>query len=137
MRHAMVWMVVIGMVLAFSGGAGAQQALVESVVKGCDKELTTWCKDVTAGEGRGLACLYAYSDKLSAKCEYALYDAAMQLERVINTLGYVVNECRDDLTKFCSDIKPGEGRLLQCIEKNDAKVTTRCKQALKESGLKK
>jgi len=137
MRHAMVWMVVIGMVLAFSGGAGAQQALVESVVKGCDKELTTWCKDVTAGEGRGLACLYAYSDKLSAKCEYALYDAAMQLERVINTLGFVVNECRDDLTKFCSDIKPGEGRLLQCIEKNDAKVTTRCKQALKESGLKK
>jgi hypothetical protein len=133
----MVWMVVVGMVLVFSGVVSAQQGLVESVVKGCEKELTTYCKDVTPGEGRGLACLYAFSDKLSAPCEYALYDAAVQLERVINALTYTVNECRDDLTKYCSNIKPGEGRLLQCIEKNDAKVAKRCKQALKDTGLKK
>ena len=137
MRRAIVWMVIIGMVLVFSGAASAQQALIESVAKGCDKELTTYCKDVTLGEGRGLACLYAYSDKLSAQCEYALYDAAVQLERVINAVGYVANECRDDLKKYCSSIKPGEGRLLQCIEKNDANVTKRCKQAMQESGLKK
>jgi len=137
MRHVMVWMVVIGMVLVFSGVVSAQQTLVESVVKGCDKELKTYCKDVTPGEGRGLACLYAHSDKLSGQCEYALYDAAMQLERVINALAYAANECRDDLKKFCSDIKPGEGRLLQCIDKNDAKVSGRCKQALKDTGLKK
>jgi cysteine rich repeat protein len=137
MRHVMVWMVVIGMVLVFSGVVSAQQTLVESVVKGCDKELKTYCKDVTPGEGRGLACLYAHSDKLSGQCEYALYDAAMQLERVINALAYAANECRDDLKKFCSDIKPGEGRLLQCIDKNAAKVSGRCKQALKDTGLKK
>jgi len=137
MRNAMVWMVVIGMVLVFSGVVSAQQGLVDSVVKGCDKELKTYCKDVTPGEGRGLACLYAFSDKLSTKCEYALYDAAAQLERAVAALSYTVNECRDDLTKFCSDIKPGEGRLLQCLEKNDAKITKRCTQALKDVGLKK
>jgi len=137
MRYAMVWMVVIGMVLVFSGVASAQQALIDSVVKGCDKELKTFCKDVTPGEGRGLACLYAFSDKLSAQCEYALYDAAAQLERAIAALSYTVNECRDDLTKFCANIKPGEGRLLQCLEKNDAKVTSRCKSAMKDVGLKK
>ena len=137
MRHVMVWMVVIGMVLVFTGVVSAQQTLVESVVKGCDKELKTYCKDVTPGEGRGLACLYAHSDKLSGQCEYALYDAAMQLERAINALAYAANECRDDLTKFCSDIKPGGGRLMQCIDKNDADVSKRCKQALKDTGLKK
>jgi hypothetical protein len=137
MRHAMVWTVVISMVLVCSGVVSAQQTLIDSVVKGCDKELKTYCKDVTPGEGRGLACLYAFSDKLTPKCEYALYDAAVQLERVVNALAYTVNECREDLTKFCSNIKPGEGRLLQCIEKNDAKVTARCKQAMKDTGLKK
>ena len=137
MRYAMVWMVIIGMVLVFSGVASAQQALIDSVVKGCDKELKTFCKDVTPGEGRGLACLYAFSDKLSAQCEYALYDAAAQLERAIAALSYTVNECRDDLTKFCANIKPGEGRLLQCLEKNDAMVTSRCKSAMKDVGLKK
>jgi hypothetical protein len=137
MRYAKVWMVVIGLVLVFSGGASAQQTLVEGVVKGCEKELTTYCKDVLVGEGRGLACLYAYSDKLSAKCEYALYDAVAQLERALTQLTYVANECRSDLKAHCSDIKPGEGRLLQCMEKNDAKLAPRCKQALKETGLKK
>jgi Cysteine rich repeat len=137
MRNSIVWMVVIGMVLVFSGVASAQQALIESVVKGCDKELKTYCKDVTPGEGRGLACLYAHEDKLSAQCEYALYDAAAQLERAINALAYAANECRDDLTKYCADIKPGQGRLVQCIERNDAKVSSRCKQALKDTGLKK
>lgn len=137
MRNAMVLMVVIGMMLVFSGVVSAQQALIDSVVKGCDKELKTYCKDVTPGEGRGLACLYAFSDKLSPKCEYALYDAAAQLERAINALAYAANECRDDLTKYCADIKPGQGRLIQCIEKNDAKVSSRCKRALKDTGVKK
>jgi hypothetical protein len=130
-------MVIIGMVLVFSGVVSAQQALVDSVVKGCDKELKTYCKDVTPGEGRGLACLYAFSDKLSGQCEYALYDAAAQLERALTALTYVANECRDDLAKYCANIKPGEGRLLQCIDKNEAKVTKRCKTALTETGLKK
>jgi len=133
----MVWMVVIGVVLVFSGGVSADQSLIESVVKGCDKELKTYCKDVTPGEGRVLACLYAHSDKLSGQCEYALYDAAAQLERALTALTYVANECRDDLTKLCANIKPGEGRLLQCLDKNSAKVSKRCKEALKETGLKK
>ncbi len=137
MKRATVWMVVISMVLVFGGVASAQQSMVDTVLKGCDKELNTYCKDVTAGEGRILACLYAFSDKLSGRCEYALYDAAAQLERVINALSYAANECRDDMTKFCSDIKPGGGRVIECMKKNDASLSTRCKQALKDTGLKK
>jgi hypothetical protein len=146
MKYAMVWMVVIGMVVVFSGGVSAQQkgpaeavaqGLVDTVVNGCEKELKMYCKDVTPGEGRGLACLYAYSDKLSAKCEYALYDAAVQLQRAVAKLTYLANECGDDLDKYCADIQPGQGRLLQCIDKNDAKVSKRCKQALKDTGVKK
>ena len=137
MRNAMVLVVVMGMVLVFSGVVSAQQTLIDNVAKGCDKELKTYCKDVTPGEGRILACLYAFEDKLSGQCEYALYDAAVQLERVVNAMAYAANECREELTKYCSDIKPGGGRLLQCIEKNDAKVSKRCKQALKDTGLKK
>jgi hypothetical protein len=133
----MVWTVVIGMVLVFSGHVSAQQTLVDSVVKGCDKELKTYCKDVTPGEGRVLACLYSYWDKLSDQCDNALYDAAAQLDRALSALSYVVNECRDDLKTYCSDIQPGEGRLLQCMDRNYAKVSGRCKQALKDTGLKK
>jgi len=136
MKHVMPWTMALCLVLAFGGCAPARHPLVESVAKGCEQEITTYCKEVTPGEGRVLACLYAHEDKLSGQCEYALYDAAAQLERFVNTMSYAVNECRDDLDKFCSNIKPGEGRLIQCLNKNDAKVSKRCKQALKDTKLK-
>jgi len=137
MRHVMMYLVVFSIVMVGGGTAFAQQkGPVEVVVEGCKTELETYCKGVTPGEGRVLACLYAYSDKLSNRCEYALYDAANQLQRAVTALAYTANECRDDLKAYCSDIKPGQGRLLQCIDKNSAKVSTRCKQAMKDAGLK-
>ena len=114
----------------------ADDNLVQSVINGCNKELNEYCKTVTPGEGRLLACLYAYQDKLSGKCEYALYDAAVQLERAVAALSYVVNECDADLESLCSSVQAGEGRLLKCLEKNDSKVSDRCKQALSEVGLR-
>ena len=136
MKSMMVAVAVIGLVALSGGSAFAQQKLIDTVAKGCEKELKTYCKDVTPGEGRVLACLYAFEDKLSAKCEYALYDAAAQLERAVAALSYAVNECRDDLNKYCSDIQPGQGRLLNCINKNEKNVSKRCKEAMKETGLK-
>ena len=136
MRYAAMSTAVIGLMLLLTGGASAQQKLAEQVAKGCDQEIKTYCKDVTQGQGRILACLYAREDKLSGKCEYALYDAAVQLERAVNSLAYVANECRDDLKSFCSGTEPGGGRLLQCLDKNSANVSSRCKQALKDTGLK-
>lgn len=128
------------MVLAFLGlmlnTAAAEKDLLQSVADGCKAEIDTYCSKVTPGQGRVLACLYAHGDKLSAKCEYALYDAAAQLQRAVAALGYVANECDADLEKFCSPVAAGEGRLLQCLEKNDKQVSGRCKEALKEVGLK-
>ena len=124
--------VVLGLVFLSVMPATAAENLVQTVAEGCKVELTSYCKDVTPGEGRVLACLYAHGDKISGRCEYALYDAAVQLERAVSALAYVANECADDLDKNCSGVEAGEGRLLECLEKNSAKVSDRCKQAVKD-----
>ncbi len=67
--------ILIGASALHSGSAGAAETLIDTVAKGCEKELKEFCAKVTPGEGRVLACLYAYQDKLSGRCEYALYDA--------------------------------------------------------------
>ena len=128
--------VAVGLVLLIAMPAVAGQDLVQTVADGCKAELESYCKDVTPGEGRILACLYAHQDKLSGKCEYALFDAAVQLERAVAALAYVVNECANDLDKHCSGVAVGEGRLLECLEKNEKTVSARCKEALVEVGLK-
>jgi len=122
--------------LLLPGTSWAQQNLVDSVKEGCKKELESFCKEVTPGEGRVLACLYAYEDKLSGRCDYALYDASVQLERVVAALTYVANECKDDLQKHCASVEAGEGRLAACLKKNEKDVTQRCKDAMKEIGVK-
>ena len=136
MKTTSIFSIAICLTLLFAISAGAEESLVEIVANGCKTEINAYCKDITPGEGRVLACLYARSDKLSGKCEYALYDAAAQLERAVAALSYVVNECADDLDQFCQNVRAGEGRLLKCIEKNDAKVSSRCKEAIKQVGLK-
>lgn len=123
-------------VLLFGTVASAQQDLVETVVTGCETELKTYCKGVTPGEGRILSCLYAYGDKLSGQCEFALYDAAAQLERFVAALSYVANECGDDIDKYCANVEMGEGRILACLEEQGSKIAQRCDTALKDVGLK-
>jgi hypothetical protein len=138
-EHMRYGMILVAMVLMIAIGAGssfAQKGPVETAMEGCKKELDTYCKTVTPGEGRILACLYAYEDKLSGRCEYALYDAANQLEKAVMALKYLANECKSDITSLCADTMPGEGRILKCLQKNDAKVSSRCKQATKDVGLK-
>jgi hypothetical protein len=136
MRTRTILLVMAIFIFMLISNAMAAETLVETVANGCEKELTSYCKDVTPGEGRVLACLYAHSDKLTGKCEYALYDAAVQLERFVAALSYLANECGDDLDKFCTDVAAGEGRLLQCLDKNSAKISGRCTEALKDVGAK-
>jgi hypothetical protein len=123
-------------VLLFGATASAQQDLVETIVTGCETELNTYCKGVTPGEGRILSCLYAYGDKLSGQCEFALYDAAAQLERFVAALSYVANECGDDIDKFCANVEMGEGRIVACLEAQGSKIQQRCDTALKDVGLR-
>ena len=136
MRKMMIYFVALAILPLGINSANAQQDLVETVANGCKTELEKYCHQIIPGQGRVLACLYAYGDKLSSKCEYALYDAAVQLERAVAALSYVANECDADMEKYCGAIEPGEGRLLECLEKHDKEVSRRCKQAVKDVGLK-
>ena len=136
MRKMLILCAVAGVVTCAGGTAIAAGTLLDTVAKGCEKELATFCKEVTPGEGRVLACLYAFEDKVSSKCEYALYDAVSQLERAVAALSYAVNECRDDMQKLCAGTEPGQGRLMACLNKNEKTVSKRCKDALKDTGLK-
>lgn len=137
MNRSISLLVSFVMYLTFSVSVLAAENIVESVAKGCEKELNSYCKNVTVGEGRVLACLYAFGDKLSGQCEYALYDAAVQLQRFIAALSYVANECGEDLEQHCSAVAAGEGRLLACLKSNENEIEPRCSQALQDVGMNK
>ncbi len=135
-------LICFSILMSFTVVTGCQKAqkspvetLVNTVATGCETELKSYCSNVMVGEGRVLACLYAHGDKLSGRCEYALYDAATQLERFIDTLSYLAQECHNDLEEYCGSVRAGEGRLAECLIGKKDKISNRCNQAMKDVGL--
>jgi hypothetical protein len=116
--------------------AAMQGPLGTQVLEGCSSELTQHCAEVTPGEGRLLACLYAHGDKLSGQCEFALYDAAARLERAIDAIAYVASECRAELETHCANVEVGEGRVAQCLKDHASDLSPACDQALTNVGVK-
>jgi hypothetical protein len=45
---------------------------MEAINTACKADEAQYCKDVTPGEGREMACLHAYNDKISAGCKDAM-----------------------------------------------------------------
>src|SRR5512135_2444329 len=121
---SLVTVVIIGL---FSGPAVAQRDLVETITRDCRGEIARYCGSVSPGRSRMLACLYAYSDKLTAACGFALIDGADQLDRSVANLALVAKGCGRDLRAFCSTVKPGEGRMLNCLDINKNKLSPQCK----------
>ena len=110
----------------------AQQSIVDAVKQGCAKELQSYCKDVTAGEGRIASCLYAYEDKLSLGCAVAVYNGVLDLEDANAALRIYAKQCSSDLLQYCSTIPAGGGRLYACLMKNKATLTDQCRDAVKK-----
>ena len=137
MKKMSICLAVVCCVVFLCGIAVAQQkAPAEKVLDGCKKDVETYCKNVTPGKGRLLSCLYAYEDKISTQCQMALCDAVPALERALTTLNYLAGECRDDLMKYCSDVKVGEGRLIKCLDNKKEVLTDRCRIAFEEVVVK-
>jgi hypothetical protein len=119
--------------LAFAAQASAQDTLLEYVVDACESDLQQYCSQVTPGNGRLLHCVAAHEDKLSGRCEYALYQAASLLEELTVAIEYFAESCATEITTLCSDVEAGEGRILACLEENSADVGATCKAAIEDT----
>ena len=36
--------------------------------------------------------------------------------------------CREDIKKFCADVKPGQGAIMRCLRSNQEKLSAACKE---------
>jgi hypothetical protein len=116
--------------LAAISGVALAQDLVTEIEKGCTMEIKQFCSQVSPGQGRMLACFYAHEDKLSGTCQFALYDAAAQLEHAVSALNYVAGECEEDIMAHCADVQLGEGRVIDCLQSHGDTVSNSCRQAM-------
>lgn len=124
------------MLISAPVGVANAQNVVDEALKGCSKEIKTYCSSVTPGGGRLVSCARAHRDKLSSECVYAINRAGYWLSYLARTLNYVVSQCKADALKYCPKIKLGEERVLNCLSANKPKLNKYCGLALKDIGRK-
>jgi hypothetical protein len=92
----------------------------------CKADLEKFCKDVTPGEGRKIACLKAHSDKLSSECK--AQGEKMKERRKEMHAG--MEACKADKEKFCKDVEMGGGKMKECMKSHEAELSAGCRDMM-------
>ena len=99
----------------------------QDVLKACEADIKTYCSQVTLGDGRLLACMYAHEDKISPECEVAIADAADQLDWFLSSVREALETCAPDIQKHCADVEAGQGRIYACLRIKKDQIGDDCK----------
>ena len=87
----------------------------------CADDAAKLCKDVQAGGGRVATCLREHQNELSPACKENMAKAKEKAKGAKEA-------CDDDVQKLCKDVKPGEGRIVQCLKQHEGELSQACKE---------
>jgi hypothetical protein len=93
----------------------------------CKADAQKFCADVKPGGGRIVQCMKQHESELSDGCKQNL--AAMK-EKGKERAEAIHAACKDDDQKFCADVKPGDGRKIQCLESHRTQLSPACQSGL-------
>ncbi len=116
----MKWFAVLAGVfcLAIATGAAA-----EEVDRPCVADANKLCKDVKPGGGNIARCLKEHSSELSPACKSNIAKAKEKVKDFKEA-------CEGDAKNFCKDVKPGGGRIVQCLKQHEGELSSSCKAAM-------
>lgn len=92
----------------------------------CHADVQRLCADAMGKPGGVADCLRSHVDELAPECRSQLQQLSHMRQRAERFRG----ACSEDLEKLCSDTKPGQGRLMQCLRAHESELAPACKEAL-------
>ena len=96
----------------------------------CAKEIKSQCRNVQEGRGRVLACLYSQDKMLAPKCATTVVASTERLVEAINATADLRRACDADAKRHCTVVRPGDGRLVDCLNLYRKTISQACNAAL-------
>lgn len=111
-----------------AAGIGLWQAPQAFAQRGpCAEEMMKYCKDVQPGQGRIFGCMQEHENDLSPACK--AHVAQMKEKR-----REMHEACSDDALRLCGNVKPGGGRMRDCLKEHENELSPQCKEKFGERG---
>jgi hypothetical protein len=92
----------------------------------CQRDVARLCPDTRPGAERA-RCLRQHADRVSPDCQQ-LFGRARERHGDVRE---AMRACREDARRLCSDLKPGDGRVAQCLTQHQAELSQGCANSLK------
>ena len=108
---------------------------IDIEIPSCEADAAILCPGLPLNSQKSLMCLMAYEDNLSLACKLGIVETAMMVEMSMLAIDYSIKACETDADKYCGEVEVGEGRIVQCLRKNESKISETCSSALKDTGL--
>ena len=102
----------------------------ESMFESCKEDIEIYCRQVTPGNGRISACIYAHEDLISEDCDAATENFSAVLDWFLEMFRYTYDVCADDIQNYCFDTEFGGGRIISCLVENNWQVSEGCREAV-------
>ena len=112
-----IFMVVVSALLVILLLAATSRA--EKKTGPCADDVAKFCKDTQPGEGRMAKCLREHEKDLLPDCKERI-TAAKQARQEFR------KACENDAMHFCKDMKPGGGRIHNCLREHESALTPDC-----------
>ena len=145
MNKANIVSIVIVVAMFISGAVAAGEKLADKLsnstlivnieISGCEADENLLCPGLQHNSRKSFMCLMAYEAHLSNSCALGIVEAAMTLEAGMMAIDYSIKACEADADKFCLEVQPGNGRIVQCLVMNEANLAEQCVTALKDTGM--
>lgn len=104
---------------------------VREAMEACKPDAEKFCKDVKPGGGRVVACLKQHKSELSAECKAAGGKVHEERAERREQGREAMAACKPDAQKLCAGVKPGGGRIIECLKQHQADLSASCAGELK------
>ena len=85
----------------------------------CKADATKLCPGMEAGSGL-FKCMHEKEAQVSTECKAKMAEGHAKMQAAKDA-------CKDDVQKFCKDVKEGGGRIIQCMKAHEAELSAECK----------
>jgi len=92
----------------------------------CRADVEKFCKGVKPGSGRIVKCLKQHESEVSSACHENIAAAKAEGKELAEA-------CKPDAQKLCKGVRPGKGRLAQCLTEHRDQLSGACREKIAQS----
>jgi hypothetical protein len=103
----------------------------------CSEDISKFCQDFPPGKAAIANCLELHEKELSAACREYRSKMTGRREEIRAEMAARVRfrqACRDDMAKFCRDVKPDLEAVVQCLDGHENELTGPCAEEIRQRG---